>query len=297
MKVSAIVTVPPYASFLEEVARHPLVVGLRFNTVMPLTDGKDKVLERLASLGKPLWVDLKGRQLRVVGAAIPPYSELRISHAVRVRTPVDVYFSDGRETGRIVAVEGNRLILEDGPRRIIGPGESLNIVHPSLEILGTLTATDRAYLSAMGRLGLQHVMLSYVESPDDAAEVRSLLPGADVVCKIESGRGLDFARVHGPGPDRLLAGRGDLYVEVGRPHKVVGALREILAADPEAIVASRLFEGLAFDPVPECRDITDAAYLLALGYRTFMLGDAVCLNRETVMAALALLEAVAGDAA
>jgi hypothetical protein len=35
-RVEAIVTVPPYAPFLEEVAAHPLVAGLRLNTVMPL---------------------------------------------------------------------------------------------------------------------------------------------------------------------------------------------------------------------------------------------------------------------
>jgi hypothetical protein len=38
-----------------------------------------------------------------------------------------------------VDVDGDRLILEDGPRRLVGPGESVNIVHPSLEIEGTLT--------------------------------------------------------------------------------------------------------------------------------------------------------------
>ena len=31
-------------------------------------------LERLRGHGVPLWVDLKGRQLRVVGAAVPPYT-------------------------------------------------------------------------------------------------------------------------------------------------------------------------------------------------------------------------------
>ena len=89
VKVSALVTVPPYADFLEEVAAHPLVAGLRLNTVMPLQGPIEETLERLAALGPPLWVDLKGRQLRVVGAAVPPYTEVRLSHRIRVRTPVD----------------------------------------------------------------------------------------------------------------------------------------------------------------------------------------------------------------
>jgi len=295
MNVRAIVTAPPYAAFLDAVARHPLVCGFRLNTVMPLRGGPADALARLRALGRPLWVDLKGRQLRVVGAAIPPYTEVRLSHPIRVETPVDAFFSDGNEHARIAAVDGDRIILEDGPRRLIGPGESVNIVHPSLEVEGTLTETDRAYLAAMRETDLKRVMLSYVESPADVEEVRGLLPEAEIMLKIETRRGLDYARQHGASQGRLVAARGDLYVEVLRAHRVIGALRDIIAADPEAVVASRMFDSLAHHPVPASADIGDAAFLLSLGYRTFMLGDMVCLRRDTVLEALNLLEAVAGQ--
>jgi hypothetical protein len=295
MKVRAIVTTPPYADFLNEVARHPLVSGFRLNTVMPLRGEPTEALQRLRSFGQPLWVDLKGRQLRVVGAAIPPYTEIRLSHPIRVRTPVDAFFSDGTECVRVAAVDGDRLILEDGPRRLVGPGESVNIVHPSLEIDGTLTGTDRAYLAAMASLGLRHVMISYVESPADVDEVRQLLPDAEVLLKIETRKGLDFTRAHGASKGRLVAARGDLYVEVVQPHRIVSALRDIITADPEAVAASRILESLAHHPVPASADIGDAAFLLGLGYRTFMLGDAVCLRRDSVLEALNLLQAVADE--
>lgn len=295
MNVRAIVTAPPYADFLDEVAQHPLVGGFRLNTVMPLRDGPVEALTRLQRLGRPLWVDLKGRQLRVVGAAIPPYTEVRLSHPIRVKTPVDAFFSDGTECVRVAAVDGDRLILADGLRRLIGPGESVNIVHPSLEIEGSLTETDHAYLTAMHELGLKQVMLSYVENPADGEEVRQRLPEADLILKIETERGLAFARHYGATHGRLMAGRGDLYVEVLRPHRLVGALRDIITADPEAIVASRLFDSLAYHPVPDSADIGDVAFLLALGYRTFMLGDVVCLQRDSVVEALNLLAAIAGE--
>ncbi|MCU0503313.1 MAG: pyruvate kinase, partial [Anaerolineae bacterium] len=295
MIVRAIVTAPPYAPYLDEVARHPLVCGLRLNTVMPLRGGPAETLARLARLGQPLWVDLKGRQLRVVGAAIPPYTELRVSHSLRVETPVDAYLSDGAETLRIAAVDGARLILEDGPHRLVGPGESVNILHPSLQIEGTLTETDRAYLAAMAELGLRQVMLSYIEQPADVAEVRELLPDAEVILKVESLAGLAFAQRYGASVGRLMAARGDLYVEVIRPHRIVGALREIIAADPEAVVASRIFDSLDRSPVPSSADIGDVAFLLSLGYRTFMLGDTVCFRRDSVWEALNLLEAVASE--
>jgi pyruvate kinase len=292
-KVRAMVTAPPYATFLEEVARHPLVCGLRLNTVMPVRGGPGEALARLGGFGQPLWVDLKGRQLRVVGAAVPPYTEVRLSHRIRVDTPVDAYFTDGTERVRVMAADGDRLILEDGPRRLVGPGESVNIVHGSLEVEGMLTETDRAYLATMGEMGMTRALLSYVERPEDADEVRALLPGAEVMLKIESRRGLEYARKFGASQGRLMAARGDLFVEVLRPHRIAASMRDIFAADSEAIAASRLFDSLATHPVPSCADICDAAFLLELGYRTFLLGDAVCLRRETVLAALNLLEAVA----
>ena len=144
-----------------------------------------EALARLQSYRQPLWVDLKGRQLRVVGAAVPPYTVVRLSHRIRVDLPVDAFFSDGVECVRVVDVDGDCLILEDGPRRLVGPGESVNIVHPSLQIDGTLTENDRAYLSAMAEVGLQRTMLSYVESPADVEEVQRLLPAAEVLLKIE----------------------------------------------------------------------------------------------------------------
>ncbi len=299
MQVRALVTLPPYADFAEELARHPLVCGLRLNTVMPIAPKDDArgVLERLARLPQPLWVDLKGRQLRVRDAALPPFTELRVSHRVRVHTPADAFLADGREHARVVAVDGDRLILADGPRRVVGPGESVNLVDPSLVVEGTLTETDHLYLDAMRALGLGRVMLSFVEQTSDVDELQAALPGAERLLKIESRRGLAFARSHGARLGRLVAARGDLYVEVREPHRIVGALRAVLDADPQAIVASRLFTGLAQHPVPTCADIGDAAFLMGLGYRTFLLGDEVCLRRDSVFGALNLLAAVARELA
>ena len=195
----------------------------------------------------------------------------------------------------LVYRDGDRLILDESPRRVVGPGESVNIIADDLRIDGTLTATDRAYLAAMRSVGLRTAMLSYVERPEDVAEVRELLPDAEIVLKIESRRGLALARSSGTALGRLMAARGDLYVEVLEPHRIVGAVRELIAADPDAIVASRIFPSLATGAVPSCSDISDVAFCLSLGYRTFMLGDEVCQRRDSVIAALNLLSAVAAE--
>ncbi|MBV6452222.1 MAG: Pyruvate kinase [Anaerolineales bacterium] len=293
--MNVIVTTPPYAEFLAEVASHPIVSGFRLNTVMPLRETQREVLQRLSKFKQPIWVDLKGRQLRVVGAAIPPYTEIKLSHRIKVETPVDAYFSDGLERVRVAAVDGDRLILADGPRRLVGPGESVNIMHPSLKIEGTLTETDKTYLAALNDLGMTKVMLSYVESVEDVDEVKSLLPNAEVILKIETQRGLDFAKKHGAKHGRLMAARGDLFVEVIRPHKIASAVKAIVQADKDAVVASRILDSMALSPIPASADISDVAFLLEIGYRTFMLGDSVCLRRESVIEALNLLEEMGKD--
>ena len=61
---------------------------------------------------------------------------------------------------------------------MIGLSESINILHPSLKILGTLTDKDIEYLQAMKSVGLTRVMFSYVEKPADIEEIKTHLPGA-----------------------------------------------------------------------------------------------------------------------
>jgi hypothetical protein len=103
---------------------------------------------------------------------------------------------------------------------------------------------------------------------------------------------LNFVKRHGSKYGHLIAARGDLYVEVPRPHQIAPALKTIIKADTEAVVASRIFDSLAWQTVPVSADITDVAFLLEIGYREFMLGDQVCMKRDSVMEALNLLEAM-----
>lgn len=298
---SAIVTMPPHAPFIKEVANHPVVSGLRLNTVMPIKGSIEDTLRRLQdeARDKPLWIDLKARQLRTVGYATAPFTEVTISHEISVKTPVTAYFGNGREYATIAEVDKNRLIFLDGPKRVVGPGESVNIVDPTLTINGSLTKTDLAYIEAAKEIGLHHYMLSFVESENDIQELKKIDENAIITAKIESKKGLNYVDSeykNGKTSPRLMAARGDLYIEINRPHEILEALETIIQKDKEAIAASRIFSSLAESPEPSCQDITDVAYLLKIGYRTIMLGDEVCLRRESVLGALNLLEAIAQKA-
>ncbi len=298
MGPKAIVTIPPYAPFIREVAAHPAVSGLRLNTVMPLDrkDSIEDVLKRLnqeaQQFGRELWIDLKCRQLRIATYGVPPFTEIEITNSISVDMPVTAYFSDGQERATVIRADGKRLIMQEGPRRVVGPGEAINIPHPSLSIEGYLTDTDKRYIEAAVNANLHNYMLSFVEQKEDIESLKMLDPNAVVVAKIESRKGLQYATSEWNKESRLMAARGDLFVEVKMPHDILMAQELIAKKDENAIVASRILTSLAYSLEPSCADIGDLDNLLRMGYKTVMLGDDVCMQRDSVMSALNLFAAI-----
>ncbi|HLD00568.1 MAG TPA: pyruvate kinase [Candidatus Nanoarchaeia archaeon] len=298
MPLTAIVTVAPYCPFVEEIVNHPIVSGLRLNTAMKIKDKEgeiEKIVGRLQEeiKDKELYVDLKCRQLRVKNFGVPPFTEIELTHSISVDTPVTAYFSDGQEYATVLQVEGNKLFMQEGPKRVVGPGESVNIPHPSLKVEGYLTYRDREYVKAGSAAGVHKYMLSFFEQPNDDAELLSLDPQAEPVYKIESIRGLHHVQKYFSGKGRLMAGRGDLYVELKMPHHIIEAMETIIQKDPKAIAASRILKSFSNSYMPECQDMGDVDSLVRMGYRTLMLGDDVCMKRESVLSALNLLKGMA----
>lgn len=293
-----IVTQGPYSSFLREVAAADLVSGIRLNTVMPVKEGQ--LREKLAELRdlvapKALWVDLKARQLRVTEFANTPYTAVTVSHRIRVKLPATVCFDNGRVTGKLVEIDGHKLILEDYVGRLIGPGEAVNIVDGSLEYLdpGVLTARDTEYVELCRDLGIRHFMLSYVETPEDVACLRALHPDCVLMAKIENMKGLGNLAEILPAVDLVMAARGDLYTEVEMPHCIIDALRQVRqAAGDKAVVGSRMLESLLRHPMPSCADVMDLGFLKELGYSCFLIGDDICFKREVLMRALRVFQAL-----
>lgn len=332
--MKAITTIPPYAPFLDSLAGHKIVDGFRLNTVMPVAEPLEEIVEKLKNIAgsKPLWLDLKCRQLRISRGAYfsapknpikievdgithyldlsnkkaygeirtPPWSLIELDHEVELDTtkPVKCYFQDGADSAYIAKVDGNKLIMLDGPQRVCGGGESINIMDPSLKIKGFFTETDLRYIEAAKKAGVHNYMLSYVECKEDIEEMLKLDPDANIVAKIESEKGLEFVKGdYKAYADRvrLMAARGDLYVEVNRPHKILTALKDIIKADPNAICASRICGSMRNSDVPSCSDISDIGYMIELGYKTCMIGDEICFNEKSLFPALNLLYEITRD--
>lgn len=340
MKVIA--TIPPYAPFLEKLAAHPVISGVRLNTIMPTRETPVELLKRLKSIfvGKDIWIDLKCRQIRtsygfffkapeevrhynIGGKEVildpsdpkahgvlrtPPWAELKIDRKIKLdfsKGPIKCWFQDGTDSAYIVdIIDGDKLIMLDGPKRVVGGGESINIVHPSLEIEGYLTDKDIEYIKAGIEADVHTYMLSYVEKDSDIEDLLAIDDKAIIAAKIESAKGVKWAResygaftMRKLEGIRLMAARGDLYVEMGsaRPEKILPPLASIACLDEEAILASRLLGSLKVSPRPSCSDITDIDCMLSYGYKTFMIGDDICFNEGSLMLALDIMEAIDDD--
>ncbi len=299
--IDTIVTIPPYAPFIKEIVEHPLVSGLRLNTVMPIKGGRTKatLVETLKRLqddvgDKELYIDLKCRQLRVKTFGVPPFTEIELTHQISVKTPTRAYFSDGKQYAEVLAVDGNKLIMADGPRCVVGPGESVNIPDPSLLVDGYFTDTDLLYIEAAQSIGLHTYMLSFFEQATDLTALLKEDPQAKPTFKIESVKGLNYVAKEWNGEGRLMVGRGDLYVELlPYPHRIIPALEKIISKDQNAILASRILPSMSSGYIPTSQDISDVDSVTRMGYKTLMLGDDICMKRDSALSALNVLRAMA----
>lgn len=297
-KLELLITQGPYSSFLEEIAKIDVVSGIRLNTIMPIKDGRveEKLREVRAKVApKPLWIDLKARQLRIVEFANTPYTAVAISHKISVNLPNVVYFDNGNITGKLVDIDGKKLILEEYVGRLLGPGESVNIIDDSLKYLDPdlLTERDQMYVELCKKLGIRHFMLSFVEQKSDVEHLKSLYRESAVIAKIESKKGVRNLGEIVPVADAIMAARGDLYTELDYPHQIAEVLKNIRQTGGDtSIAASRMLSSLLKYPLPSCPDIMDIQFLKDLGYSRFLIGDDLCFKREVLIQAIKIFTAI-----
>ena len=308
MQPELMVTLWPSFPHFPRFARDARLSGIRLNSAMMSHPELDQELERIAAFGPsvPLWFDVKARQPRI--AEILPSPDrlvVRLNHPIRVRTPQIVLFKAAADRGLLERVEdGGRTLVfapgaEHGPRYQVKPGESLHIRHPSFKILGPLfTDQELGKIEKVRAAGFTRWFLSYVEEQADVDLLTELVgKDAELMLKIETERGLRYAtqEFRKRANHTLVAARGDLYVEIDQPHRILGALRSIVEADPEAQVGSRILLSVVSEPVPSCADFCELAWLRDIGYRRMMLCDELCLKEDLLATAVNAYEAFARD--
>lgn len=280
-KACTLIATLPNLNRMEKVQRvfaDPNVSEVRFNTGSQTPFSIFGTLKRLKALSikynKTLWIDLKGRQLRVIKWADPLYSCIELNHNVNIEYPAKVYFRNGDTVNITHVKNGNKIFVDPLPRYAVGAGQSVNIIAKDLKIVGYLTERDKQYLSACRRLGIFNIMTSFVESFDDLVEIRKILPNAKIISKIESKKGMQF--VSTSNITGLMAARDDLYLETGQNYSMLKDLRTIISKDPNAICASRIFLSLDGRDTVDFSDYSDLELMYLMGYRKFMLCDNIC---------------------
>ncbi len=268
---------------LERIISHPAVDGVRYNTGICSAYSPRETLERILKLtvrhNKKFWIDLKGRQLRIVQWAVPNYGKIILNHDIEVECPAKVFFR-GNEYSELKVVRGREIYVDPPPRYAVGAGQAINVHGKNLRIKEYLTDDDKKYIEAGKALGIDDYMLSFVEEKSDLEEVGNLNSEAKMVLKIESPRGLDFmshADFKLPLGGALMAARDDLMINIGdNKALMIAALYAIIEKDPNAIVASRIFSGIESDGNVSMGDLSDLKLMQMIGYKNFMLSDGIC---------------------
>ncbi len=261
-----------------QVFKNPHVSEVRFNTGAQTPYSVIETLTILKELSikykKRVWIDIKGRQLRVIKWADPLYSCIELNHNIEIMYPARIYFRNGDEVNITHVQDGNKLYVDPLPKYALGAGQSVNIIAKDLKIEGYLTEKDKEYLAACRKLGFRRIMASFVESFNDLDEIYAIQPRAKIVSKIESEKGLKFISQYKL--SRLMAARDDLFLQTGQNYKMFEHLKSIIKSDPKAICASRIFLSLEKKDTVDFADFADLELMYQMGYRRFMLCDNVC---------------------
>lgn len=287
-------SVPPVhqTDLLVEIVTHPRVDAVRYNTGMTSAYSPTEVISRIKRYvrgTKPIFIDLKGKQLRIIEWTKVPDGPILLNHAVSVEGRAKVYFrGDNRAYDLVEVVKGNQIFVDPLPRQMVGRGQAVNIVG-AVKILGGLLPLDHEFIKAAVVAQVTGFMLSFVESNDDLSEFNAALRACGVndltdytvILKIESALGLKFIAEASTvvSPYRLMAARDDLMIQIG-VLKMLDALKLIIKKDPNAICASRLLLGLEQGEV-SMADMSDLEYMRKMGYRSFMFSDGISRDHFT----------------
>jgi pyruvate kinase len=207
-----------------------------------------------------------------------PHPEL-----IQALTPgSDILLDDGRVRLRVTGQGANFLDTVVVSGQSLSDRKGINVPGVVLP-LASLTAKDRADLTAALSFGVDWIALSFVQRPEDVIEARALIGDrAALIVKLEKPQALEHLDALIALADGIMVARGDLGVELP-PEDVPVIQRRIVAAVRQAgkpvIVATQMLESMISAPTPTRAEASDVATAVYEG------ADAVMLSAETAAGA------------
>jgi pyruvate kinase len=149
--------------------------------------------------------------------------------------------------------------------------------------MSAMTPKDRSDLDAALAIGVDWIALSFVQRPEDVAELKQIVAGrAGVLAKIEKPKALESLEGILELADALMVARGDLGVEMpleavpGLQKRIVRAARK---AGKPVVVATQMLESMIQSPMPTRAEVSDVATAI------YDSADAVMLSAESASGA------------
>ncbi len=209
-----------------------------------------------------------------------------------VRPGHRILLDDGRLILTAEEIAGNRLLAKVIIGGVLNPKKGINLPDTPLTI-AAVTDRDREAIAVACAAGADWLALSFVRSPEAAAELRAIAAKCGfegpVLAKIERPEAVTQIAEIVAAFDGVMVARGDLGVEMplesvpAAQKKVIAAAR--LAGKP-VITATEMLESMTKNPRPTRAEASDVANAIFDGT------DAVMLSGETAVGEHAV-EAVA----
>jgi pyruvate kinase len=311
-KVKILATLGPASSDQETIARLHQAGADLFRINMSHTS-HDKLRELVAmvraveaSSGRPIGAlaDLQGPKLRLGTFADGP-KMLEVGQTFRLfREKVDGD-ADGVHLPHPEILDalkvGHRLLIDDGKLRLRVKETDGNVAVTTVEVggkvsdrkgvslpdsillTGAMTEKDHADLAAALAVGVDWIALSFIQRPEDIAEVRKVVRGkSGIMSKIEKPQAVERLDEILELSDALMVARGDLGVEMPL-EQVPGIQKRITRAARKAgkpcVVATQMLESMIHSPVPTRAEVSDVATAVFEG------ADAIMLSAESAAGA------------
>ena len=189
-----------------------------------------------------------------------------------------VLIDDGKLRLRVKEVKRDKAVTTVEVAGKISNRKGVNLPDTIVPV-AAMTDKDRSDLEAALDAGVDWVALSFVQRPEDIAEVRKVTQGkALVMAKLEKPQALARLDEIMEVSDALMVARGDLGVEMpvekvpGLQKRIVRGARRL--GKPVA-VATQMLESMITAPVPTRAEVTDVATAVYEG------ADAVMLSAES----------------